>query len=446
MDGHPTRGRLYGTDTAFMTYEQTIAYLYQRLPVFSRIGNAAIKKDLINIRHLCDYLGNPEKKFKCIHVAGTNGKGSTSHMLAAVLQSAGYRTGLYTSPHLTDFRERFRIDGTMIPAAYIRSFVERHQSQIEAIEPSFFEVTVAMAFSFFADEKVDIAVIETGLGGRLDSTNIILPELSVITNIGFDHTDILGHTLEAIATEKAGIIKPLIPVVVGEYVEETRRVFDLISANSQAPVTYASDVFTVTHVLPDHGQLIVQVLKKGATQTDTYALDLPGLYQTHNLLTVLAAVDRLRERQWRIPPAALLNGLQHTKALTGLAGRWEHISRDPDVIIDVAHNKEGIREVVRQLATLSFNHLHWVIGVVKEKDVDGMLSLLPPSATYYFTKARIPRAMDTTLLAEKARQVGLRGDCYAGVDSAVREAKKKAGKHDLILVCGSIFLAGELTR
>lgn len=429
-----------------MTYAETIQYLYEKLPVFSRIGDAAIKKDLTNTQLLCTKLGDPHHRFRSIHVAGTNGKGSTSHMLASILQSAGYRTGLYTSPHLHDFRERFRINGDMIPESFIISFVEKNSAAIEEIQPSFFEVTVALAFDYFATEKVDIAVIETGLGGRLDSTNVITPVLSVITNIGFDHMQLLGNTLDQIAFEKAGIIKSGIPAVIGESLPETRAVFEATAKEKMASIVFAQDQFRILRQRPLEDLLEVSVSITGSDNVDVYTLDLPGRYQTHNLLTVLTAVEQLRACDWVLPTDAVAYGLSHTRSQTGLAGRWERIHRDPDVIIDVAHNKDGISQVIKQLQALPFKNLHWILGVVKDKDVSGMLSLLPENASYYFTRAQIPRAMDTAQLQSLASTYGLKGTCHGTVQQALDAAMSKAGKEDLILVCGSVYVAGEIDR
>jgi dihydrofolate synthase/folylpolyglutamate synthase len=429
-----------------MTYAETIQYLYEKLPVFSRIGDAAIKKDLTNTQILCSKLGDPHHHFRSIHVAGTNGKGSTSHMLASILQSAGYRTGLYTSPHLHDFRERFRINGEMIPENFITSFVENNRTLIEEVQPSFFEVTVALAFDYFAKEKVDIAVIETGLGGRLDSTNVITPVLSVITNIGFDHMQLLGNTLDRIAFEKAGIIKQGIPAVIGEYISETRTVFEETAKQKKAPIRYAQDELRIREQRLLEDRLEVSVSSTGTDNVDVYTLDLPGRYQTHNLLTVLTAVEQLREDGWVLPHDAVSKGLSCTRSNTGLAGRWERIRREPDVIIDVAHNKDGIGQVIKQLQTLTFKTLHWILGVVKDKDVSGMLSLLPQNANYYFTRAQIPRAMDTEQLQTLAASFSLNGTCHDTVQDALNAALAKALKDDLILICGSVYVAGEIDR
>lgn len=427
-----------------MTYQETIDYLFNRLPMFSRVGAAAYKKDLTNTIALCEFLGNPQQHIKTIHIAGTNGKGSTSHMLAAILQTAGYKTGLYTSPHLKDFRERFRIDGAMISEDFVIDFTKRIQPAIDQIEPSFFEITVAMVFDWFAKEQVDIAVIETGLGGRLDSTNVINPELSVITNIGYDHMNLLGDTLEKIAFEKAGIIKPGIPVVVGEVRPETRHVFEQTAAEKQSPLLLAEFLRYAADWKYEHHQLVVQVANHTSPDRTSYTLDLPGFYQIKNLMTVLEAVHQLQLKNWNISTAQVQEGLRHVKKLTGLHGRWEVISTKPVTILDVGHNEDGIRQIVAQLELSQYRHLHIVIGMVKDKDIDRALALLPKEATYYFTKAQIPRALAEDELAAKGAGYGLKGHHYASVPEALQAARHAAHADDMILVCGSVFVVGEV--
>jgi dihydrofolate synthase / folylpolyglutamate synthase len=427
-----------------MTYQETLDYLFTRLPMFSRVGVAAYKRDLHNTIALCEFLGNPHHRIRTIHIAGTNGKGSTSHMLAAVLQSAGYKTGLYTSPHLKDFRERFRINGEMISEGFIMDFTGRITPAIDAIEPSFFEITVAMAFDWFAAEQVDIAVIETGLGGRLDSTNVIDPELSVITNIGYDHMNILGDTLEKIAFEKAGIIKPGVPVVVGEVKPETRPVFEKIATEKQSPLILAEYLRYAAEWKYEHHQLVVQIAHKARDERDTYQLDLPGFYQTKNLVTVLEAVHQLQLKDWKISSEAVHTGLSHVKKLTGLHGRWEVIDTKPLTVLDVGHNEDGIRQIVAQLELTQYRHLHIVIGMVKDKEIDHALALLPKEAVYYFTRAQIPRALPEDELAAKADMLGLKGHHYPTVPDALHTARSAAHADDLILVCGSVFVVGEV--
>ncbi len=427
-----------------MTYEETLHYLFTRLPMFSRIGAAAYKKDLTNTIALCDYIGNPQDQFKTIHIAGTNGKGSTSHMLAAILQTGGYKTGLYTSPHLRDFRERFRINGVMIEKDFIMDFTRRIQPAIDQIEPSFFEITVAMTFDYFAQQGVDIAVIETGLGGRLDSTNIITPELSIITNIGWDHMNLLGNTLEEIAFEKAGIIKPGIPVVIGETVPATRKVFEAIAAERQSPLLFADQLRYVTDWKYEHHELKVQVTRNGHDERTAYRLDLPGNYQTKNLVTVLEGVDQLQQLGWQLPLETVQEALHQVKALTGLHGRWELIHRHPTVVLDVGHNEDGMRQIVSQIELTNYNHLHIVIGMVKDKEIEKVLQQLPREAAYYFTKAQIPRALPEDQLAAQAATHDLHGQAYGDVNTALKAALYKAHKDDLIIVCGSVFVVGEV--
>lgn len=415
--------------------------------MFSRIGSAAYKKDLHNTIELCNALGNPQNKFKSIHIAGTNGKGSTSHMLAAILQQAGYKTGLYTSPHLKDFRERIKINGDMIQEDAVVDFVQRIKETSEAIEPSFFEVTVAMAFDYFAKEQVDFAVIETGLGGRLDSTNIITPILSIITNIGYDHMNILGDTLEKIASEKAGIIKQNIPVVIGEYLLETKPVFVAKAAKENAPVYFASERYSVKNTVLQTWELSC-VITDTNDKENAFTLDLNGIYQTNNLKTVLTSTDILIHQGVKITTKTIQHALQRVKALTGLHGRWEAIAEHPTIVLDVAHNEDGIRQVLKQLALLKeqYDSLHIIIGMVKDKDIDKALAQLPKYASYYFTHSHIPRAMPAIELKEKANNYELNGDDYGDVNTAIEAAKKQAGRNDLILVCGSVFLVGEVNR
>lgn len=427
-----------------MNYQQTIDYLFSRLPMFSRIGSAAYKADLTNTIRLCDALDNPQQKFKSIHIAGTNGKGSTSHMLAAILQTAGYKTGLYTSPHLKDFRERIKVNGEMIPEDYVTRFTEQIKTVSEQIEPSFFELTVAMAFTYFVEQQVDIAVIETGLGGRLDSTNIITPELSVITNIGYDHMNILGDTLEKIAAEKAGIIKPGIPVVIGETLPETLPVFSAKAGDVQASLFIANETREVTDWQWDHQHLVISTASKHQADHIIYQLDLPGIYQCKNLLTVLEACTQLVQKGWRITDATIHTALKHTKKITGLHGRWETIHLHPRVVLDVAHNEDGIKQLLQQLELTPYDQLRIVTGMVKDKEIDKVVSLLPGHAHYYFSKAQIPRALPEEELLAIAGQKGLKGKAFPEVNLALHAAITDANPDDLILVCGSVFLVGEV--
>ncbi|HET9057483.1 MAG TPA: folylpolyglutamate synthase/dihydrofolate synthase family protein [Chitinophagaceae bacterium] len=427
-----------------MTYQQTIDYLFSRLPMFSRIGVAAYKKDLTNTVKLCETLGNPHTKFKTIHVGGTNGKGSTSHMLASILQTAGYKTGLYTSPHLKDFRERIKVNGKMVSKSFVTEFTERIKPLAEIIQPSFFEITVAMAFEYFARQKVDVAIIEVGLGGRLDSTNIITPELSVITNIGWDHMNMLGDTLQKIAIEKAGIIKPSIPVVIGETNRETKDVFVKKAAEYNAPISFADQRRYVSNWQMEGHHLLTEVVTKEKQDHQTYLLDLTGIYQIKNILTVLEAVSILKTKGWQLEEQVIKKALSHTKKITGLHGRWEIIHQNPTIVLDVGHNVDGIKQLIQQLETLDAPHIHIVIGMVKDKDIAAVLSLLPPKANYYFTKAQIPRALPENELSRAAHKIGLTGNPYPDVNAALKKALQEADKKDIILVCGSVFVVGEV--
>ena len=414
--------------------------------MFSRIGAAAYKKDLHNTIELCNALNDPQKKFKSIHIAGTNGKGSTSHMLAAMLQQAGYKTGLYTSPHLKDFRERIKINGVMVEEGFVVDFVERTRQLSESIQPSFFELTVAMAFEYFAQQKVDVAIIETGLGGRLDSTNIITPVLSVITNIGYDHMNILGNTLEEIAAEKAGIIKPGVPVIIGEYLPVTKPIFINKAATCNAPIYFASEKYAVTDIISTATSLNCNVKNTEHNITENFTLDLNGLYQTKNLCTVLCAEGILMTLGFKIKNETEKFALANTKKLTGLHGRWDVIAQNPTIVLDVAHNEDGMKQVNSQLSVVNDKNanIHFVIGMVKDKEVGKVLSQLPQNATYYFTNAHIPRAMPATELQSNAAAFNLKGDCFDNVNEAIAAAKQKAAVTDLIIVCGSVFLVGEV--
>lgn len=427
-----------------MDYQQTLDHLYSQLPLYSRIGAAAYKEDLHNTIALCASIDNPQNKFKSVHVAGTNGKGSTCHMLAAILQSAGYKTGLYTSPHLKDFRERIKINGEMIDKDFIVDFVERTKAITEAVQPSFFELTVAMAFEYFAKEKADIAIIETGLGGRLDSTNIITPILSVITNIGYDHMNILGNTLQEIAYEKAGIIKQNIPVVIGEYLEETKQVFIKKAKEMNAPIYFASDKFITYDVRYTMYDLTVDVEDIECNCRETFVIDLNGYYQIKNLLTVLTVEGILFEQGFKIPGKEEKYGYANVKKLTGLQGRWDVIQQNPTVVLDVGHNEDGIKQLLLSKSSTPDLKTHFVIGLVKDKEIDNVLALLPTAASYYFTEAHIPRALPAATLQSKAFTYGLKGDVYENVNTALSAAKNNAAKDDLIIVCGSVFLVGEV--
>lgn len=426
-----------------MNYPETLDYLLTRLPMYSRIGAAAYKADLDNTIALCNYIGNPQHRFKTVHIAGTNGKGSVSHMLSAIFQAAGYSTGLYTSPHLKDFRERIRINADMIDPAFVIDFTRRIIPKIDELEPSFFEITVAMAFDYFAAKEVDIAIIETGLGGRLDSTNIINPELSVITNIGWDHMNLLGDSLAKIAGEKAGIIKTGIPVVIGEILPETWPVFEKTAANKNAPISVAAQKRQAVEWKWEKQELVVEVAEEHRTDHLKYRLDLPGIYQVKNLLTVLEACSLLQQKGWNIEDS-IVPALRKVRKLTGLHGRWETIHQHPSVILDVAHNEAGILQVKEQLEVTDHYELHIILGMVKDKEIDKAMAALPKDAHYYFTQAGIPRALEAEALLEKGKKLGLKGKQYPEVNSALRQAMAIADPKDIILVCGSIFLVAEV--
>ncbi len=404
-----------------MTYRETLDYLYASQPAFHLIGKAAYKPGFANTNKLLAALGHPQRRFKSVHVAGTNGKGSTSHLLAAVLQQSGYKTGLYTSPHLVDFGERIRINGQKISCDFVVDFVESHRHLLDEVKPSFFETTMALAFAWFAAQQVDIAVIEVGLGGRLDSTNVIVPELSVITNIGFDHTEFLGNTLEKIAAEKAGIIKPGIPVVVGETQPETAPVFIREALARGSRILFADQ----EAVCPD------------------FACELKGLYQQKNKQTAYIAICALRARGFRIPEAAIADGYAYVCTLTGLQGRWQVMQEHPMVICDTGHNAHGMRYVVEQLERIPCQALRMVIGMMRDKDTDAVLGMLPREAVYYFTQARTPRAMSAEILSRRAMQVGLHGHAFETVAAACKQALYDADENDLVFIGGSNFVVGE---
>ena len=437
-----------------MSYQDTIDYLYSRLPLFSRIGPAAIKADLHNTIAICDFLGNPQNKFKTIHVAGTNGKGSTSHMLASILQEAGYKTGLYTSPHLYDFRERIKVNGIMCSETFVTSFTNKMKPFIEKVEPSFFEITVGMAFEYFADENVDIAIIETGLGGRLDSTNIINPILSIISNIGMDHMALLGNTLPEIAYEKAGIIKQATPVVISEIIPETKNIFEQKANSLNAPIYYAEEYIQFKSFqnnwqtsLFEFNQPLIHLLDAPLfPKSFTVECDLPGKYQYKNLKGVLVAMQILATMGWQLSASKILKGLLHVGKNTGLMGRWECIQTTPRIILDVAHNEHGIKALLEQLESLHYAQLHIITGMVKDKDVNAVLNLLPKKAKYYFTQSHIPRALPVSELAAKGNAFDLNGSQFENVNIALQSANKNATANDLILVIGSVFLVAEVDR
>ncbi|MBG6109997.1 dihydrofolate synthase/folylpolyglutamate synthase [Flavobacterium sp. CG_23.5] len=405
-----------------MNYQETIDWMFKQLPMYQLQGASAYKKDLTNTHLLVQHLGNPQEKIKCMHVAGTNGKGSTSHMLASILQEAGYKVGLYTSPHLKDFRERIKINGFDITEEFVTDFINKHKSFFEANDMSFFEMTVGLAFDYFAKEIVDIAIIEVGMGGRLDATNVITPLISVITNIGLDHTQFLGNTLELIAFEKAGIVKPTIPVVIGEYTSETKPVFLAKAKESQSKIYFASDLIS-----------------------ENYSCDLIGDYQVHNKKTVLQTISILNsQNEFKISEKNIKFGLLNVVKNTGLLGRWQQLGELPKIICDTAHNKNGLEIVLNQVRKEKFDKLHIVFGVVNDKDLEEILPLFPKNAIYYFCKPNIFRGLDVAILQQKALEFGLIGELYNSVSEAYSDAKQNASKSDFIYVGGSTFLVAEI--
>lgn len=421
-----------------MTYRETLDYLYNAAPLFQQVGSAAYKEGMENTFIIDERLGHPHRKYQTIHVAGTNGKGSTSHLLASILQEAGYKVGLYTSPHLLDFSERIRVNGKPVNREYVVRFVRQQRNLLEDIHPSFFELTTGMAFAYFAEQEVDIAVIETGLGGRLDCTNIISPLLSIITNISLDHTNLLGNTLTAIAREKAGIIKPGIPVVIGEAEGEVREYFEALREKHDAPFVFAEDERLIQSS---------RLLPSGYWEFDTKPYpelidQLGGYAQEKNAATVLSAIGQLSERL-TIPPKAVYKGFRFVIENTGLMGRWQRIRFNPEVVMDTAHNVGGVEYIVRQLQATSYNKLHIVWGMVNDKDISSVLKLLPKEATYYFTQANIQRALPVEELAGQARAIGLSGNTYPTVEAAYEAALSQAERNDFVFVGGSTFVVAE---
>jgi dihydrofolate synthase / folylpolyglutamate synthase len=426
-------------------YTETLNYLYTQLPMFSKIGSAAIKNNLDNTIALCNFLNNPQQKFKSVHIAGTNGKGSCSHMLASVLQTTGLKVGLYTSPHLKDFRERIKINGQFIPEAFVIDFVNKTKAFADDIQPSFFELTVAMAFAYFAEEAVDIAIIETGLGGRLDSTNVITPLLSVIANIGWDHMNLLGNSLPLIATEKAGIIKPSVPVVIGETHPDTKNVFIQHAEKNNSEIFFADRNFKVINYGYDVDKLDVMVSYNKA-ENHTYTLDLNGGYQLKNLITVLQTLHLLKS-YFTITQTDIAQGLKTVQKTTGLQGRWQVIQTNPFVVLEVAHNQDGVQQMLDHITTnlkIPFNQVHFIFGMVNDKAIDSVLQLLPKNANYYFSQAQIPRALPAAQLQQQAAAFGLNGQSFANVNLALAQAKNNYQPNQLIVVCGSIFLVAEV--
>ncbi len=425
-------------------YQETIDYLFERLPMFQRIGAAAYKANLDNTLAICKLLHNPENKFRSVHIAGTNGKGSTSHMLAAILQNSGLKVGLYTSPHLQDFRERVRINGKPISRKYVIDFVEKYRKEFEVIQPSFFEWTVGLAFDYFANEKVDVVILETGLGGRLDSTNVVTPLLSVITNISPDHMNLLGDTLPKIAFEKAGIIKPGVPVIVGETQPEVEAVFRSVAAEKKAPLLFADCTLrasTESRMIRPGNFLAIK--KDGQDWLRNVECGLKGQYQKKNIITVLAAIEELITQGFKISEQDIRKGLLYVTVTTGLRGRWEQLSASPPTFADTGHNVAGMQEVIKQIGEVQHHRLYFVLGMVNDKDLDGILSLLPSRAEYFFCAASVPRALEAEKLQQLASKHGLKGIVSPSVKEALSAAQSKAGPNDLVFVGGSTFTVAD---
>lgn len=420
-------------------YNRIINELFNRLPMYQRIGKAAYKANLNNSLILDKYFDSPHKHYRTIHIAGTNGKGSVSSMITSILMEAGYKTGLYTSPHLLDFRERIRVNGNKIEREYIVDFIEQNKSIINEINPSFFELTVALAFKYFKEQAVDIAVIEVGMGGRLDSTNIINPILSVITNISLDHTKFLGNTLEQIANEKAGIIKDNVPVIIGRKQPEIQDVFIKKAIDKNSAIYFAQDCYFAEKVKNS-----ISVFKENKMIYNCIDFDLKGDYQLENIVTAICAIDKIKEKDYAINKDSIIKGLKNIIKNTGIQGRWQILRKNPIVICDTGHNEDGIKQIVKQLKDYKYDKLHIVIGVVNDKDYNKLLKLLPVDAKYYFTKANIPRALDPQILKTEAEKVGLHGDIYESVKTAYHFALINAKKNDLIFIGGSTFVVADI--
>lgn len=426
-----------------MTYSETLDYLFTHLPMYQRVGAAAYKKDLTNTLALLKILDNPQDTFTAIHVGGTNGKGSVSNMLAAVCAEAGYTTGLYTSPHLVDFRERIRVNGHLCEEAFVIAFVAKIQPHIETIQPSFFEITVAMAFDYFRYKNVQIAIVEVGLGGRLDSTNVILPLVSVITNISFDHMQMLGNTLPLIAAEKAGIIKPKVPVVIGEIQNETITVFEEKASACSAALYPAPENVQVELLENNFNKMELNVSYLNQLSYPNLILDLTGVYQLQNVATAIQTIEVMRLQGIEIPDEAIYEGLRTVQSHTGFAGRWQVLQENPLLVADCAHNTGGLQVLFKQVNEQTYQQLHVVTGAVNDKDLDAALNLFPTKANYYFCKPDIPRGLDAVQLQELALSKGLNGATYPSVFAALQQALQIAGKNDMILICGSIFVVAE---
>ncbi len=426
-------------------YQATLDHLYKQLPMFQRVGKAAFKKDLTNIIALCEQLGQPHEKFPSIHIAGTNGKGSTTHLIGAMLQASGLKVGFYTSPHYKDFRERIKINGKLIGKRQVVNFVEKHKGTLEKIRPSFFEITVALAFDYFAQQKVDIAIIETGLGGRLDSTNIITPLLSVITNISFDHQQFLGDTLPLIAGEKAGIIKAKVPVVIGETQKATKAVFENTAKAKKSPIVFADKNISVVEreVKAHHTKYYV---KGRVYNFNNLSVNLMGNYQQKNICTALQAIAIFNEISDfpKVTESNIQEGLGNLKELTYFLGRWQKLGENPTIICDSGHNQAGVKLILQQLEKMDYEQLHFVIGMVNDKDIGKILKMLPKEARYYFVKANIPRGLVADKLQAKAKEYGLKGRRYSSVKNGLRAAKRAAAESDMIFVGGSTFVVAEV--
>jgi dihydrofolate synthase/folylpolyglutamate synthase len=427
-----------------MNYKETLDYMFTKLPMFQRTGKAAYKANLDTTLALDDYFGHPHKKFKSIHVAGTNGKGSVSHALASILQAQGYKVGLHTSPHLKDFRERIKINGALVSEDFVVDFIQKHQLKFEELCPSFFEMTVAMAFDYFAAQNIDIAIVEVGLGGRLDSTNIISPLLSVITNISKDHTNLLGSEISQIAREKGGIIKKGIPVVIGEKQQETQSVFKELAQEKGADLKYSEDLYELqSQKLYDKKRNLVY-RSYANNSILNLECDLLGRYQIKNMRTVLSVCDELNRQSWTVSEKSIKEGISEIVKRTGLLGRWQQIGQNPLVICDTGHNVGGIKEIIKQIELMDYRNLHFVFGMVNDKDISSVLELLPKKGTYYFCCANIPRALNQDVLAEKAKSHSLHGQAYPSVKIALETAKANAHENDLVYVGGSTFVVAEV--
>jgi dihydrofolate synthase/folylpolyglutamate synthase len=427
-----------------MNYSETLEYIFSQLPMYQRQGASAFKKDLSNTLKLCELLGQPHTKFKSIHIAGTNGKGSVSHMLASVFQEAGFKVGLYTSPHLTDFRERIKVEGKMIPEQSVIDFAENHKADFEDIKPSFFEMTVAMAFEHFANEKVDIAIVETGLGGRLDSTNVLTPELSVITNIGYDHQQFLGETLLEIAAEKAGIIKPDVPVIVGEFQQEVAEVFEAKARENNSRLRFANREWETRKQKLTDDQLMMKLRHYDGPELEVIS-QLSGPHQAKNLITALEVVRTISDTGWNLTREHFKSGIKQVASNTGLKGRWQVLGRNPLIIADTAHNREGLEpNIARLLSNREPKQLHFVWGMVNDKDVKHTLQMLPSESSYYFCRPDVPRGLDVEHLVTSAKKIGLNHIPFPSVIEALEAAKGLAKRDDIIYVGGSTFVVAEV--